>query len=306
MNQLRELIVSILFRGLLLILFLQVGCKESVEVRRNEKKPALRFTYEIKKYYYPVTEESEDPILPEYPLILTLRHPVILNPEEKSEYQAFAKYIDSLVLIDPILGTEHYSTWKDLLESYKSEYKEIETDVDTGLYWYSTRIIEILDTNSFVIAIKTTLDQYMGGAHENCYINCKMYNLAERREVPLEYFLKSGSYHSLVAVAERKFRIDNDILPGNSLSDGDFWFEDDIFQLPENFWFDRKGLHFVYNEYEIAPYSMGSIQLDLPYSIINHLINTSELQNWINLKENNENTDSLFFASSNNSICLIR
>ena len=38
--------------------------------------------------------------------------------------------------------------------------------------------------------------------------------------------------------------------------------------LNNNFYFDKTSLHFVYGQYEIAPYSSGIIKIDIPFSEI--------------------------------------
>ena len=40
----------------------------------------------------------------------------------------------------------------------------------------------------------------------------------------------------------------------------------------ENFYIGPKGLTFHYNVYEIAPYVMGGIEIELPYEIMSHLL----------------------------------
>ena len=39
-----------------------------------------------------------------------------------------------------------------------------------------------------------------------------------------------------------------------------------------NFWMNDKGVHYVYNQYEIAPYSMGPIEITIPFEEVLSII----------------------------------
>lgn len=39
-----------------------------------------------------------------------------------------------------------------------------------------------------------------------------------------------------------------------------------------NFWINNEGVHYVYNQYEIAPYSMGPIEVTIPFEEITPII----------------------------------
>ena len=72
--------------------------------------------------------------------------------------------------------------------------------------------------------------------------------------------------------AELQFRESRDIPTGMNYNDAGYWFEDNAFVLPENFKYDPFGLEFVYNTYEIAPYSEGMITIRFDMADIENLI----------------------------------
>ena len=39
-----------------------------------------------------------------------------------------------------------------------------------------------------------------------------------------------------------------------------------------NFWLNNQGVHYIFNQYEIAPYSMGPIEVTIPYQEIQSII----------------------------------
>jgi len=51
-----------------------------------------------------------------------------------------------------------------------------------------------------------------------------------------------------------------------------YTFENDIFSLSSNFKITPNGLDFFYDNYQIAPYAEGPIDLLIPYQSIKHLL----------------------------------
>ena len=49
-------------------------------------------------------------------------------------------------------------------------------------------------------------------------------------------------------------------------SEDENWIET-IFNLGENFYIDKKGIHFIYDPYEIACYASGTIDIIVPYKV---------------------------------------
>lgn len=58
-------------------------------------------------------------------------------------------------------------------------------------------------------------------------------------------------------------------ISGRSINENGFWFEDDVFVLPENVGFTKDSLIFHYNPYQIAPYNEGGITIKIPIREIN-------------------------------------
>ncbi|QAA82459.1 DUF3298/DUF4163 domain-containing protein [Aequorivita sp. H23M31] len=63
--------------------------------------------------------------------------------------------------------------------------------------------------------------------------------------------------------AEKKFREQQKIAQDESINDPGFWFENDSFHLPNTVGFTQDSLIFVYNQYDIASYAEGPIELKI-------------------------------------------
>lgn len=111
---------------------------------------------------------------------------------------------------------------------------------------------------------------YTGGAHGSSNFTFYMIDSEQKKVLKLADICKD--IPALEKRAEVYFRKVNLIEEGVSLTDRGFWFQDDKFRLNENFYFNSETLTFVYNQYEIAPFSMGIFYLELPLNEISDLI----------------------------------
>lgn len=59
-------------------------------------------------------------------------------------------------------------------------------------------------------------------------------------------------------------------VPDSLLMRGFFTIEDIV--PNNNFWLSDSAIHYSYNQYEIAPYSMGVIDVAVPYSELNNIV----------------------------------
>jgi hypothetical protein len=90
--------------------------------------------------------------------------------------------------------------------------------------------------------------------------------------VTLESILTEGALPRLTAITERHFRAKRELGPTADLKEEGFWWKDGRFHLNENYGFGETSLTFFYNQYEVAPYSMGVTEVEIPYAEIAHLL----------------------------------
>jgi hypothetical protein len=69
------------------------------------------------------------------------------------------------------------------------------------------------------------------------------------------------SKNKLIEIAEIEFRKQMGLKKTDNLEENGFWFTNNKFHINENFCFKNDSLEFLYNQYEIAPFSMGPIGL---------------------------------------------
>lgn len=146
----------------------------------------------------------------------------------------------------------------NFLDSYAADKSEFP---DIGTYF-----AEIVVSESYIsrqlLCYEMSQYMYTGGAHgygSTWYLNI---DPLTGDDVPSEELFKNEV--EFTAFAESKFIKEMEIPEGESINSTGFWFENDIFYLPETIGFTKDQLIILYNQYEIASYAQGPIDLVIP------------------------------------------
>lgn len=138
-------------------------------------------------------------------------------------------------------------------------YKDLQDFPEmTGEYVSKIRIKELY-SDSEIISLEMFQYLYSGGAHGYSSTHFMNLNPKTGKEYSMEdIFTDSEAFK---AYAETKFRQDHGISPEAAINETGFWFNDNTFSLPTSFGFTSDSLIFIYNQYDIASYADGSIEL---------------------------------------------
>lgn len=111
---------------------------------------------------------------------------------------------------------------------------------------------------------------YTGGAHGNSFYNHIQIDKKTGKTLLLKDFVSDTLAFNVIA--DSCFRKQNLISPTADLSELGFWFEDGIFRCNNNFYITDDAFYFIFNVYEIAPYSFGLIEFSVPFTLSKHLL----------------------------------
>ncbi|HAD98643.1 MAG TPA: hypothetical protein DCG19_14625 [Cryomorphaceae bacterium] len=162
---------------------------------------------------------------------------------------------------------------EDVADNLEKEYKRILSEItDYELPWELDQNMSVHLNQDGLFG--TTLESYSftGGAHGNNFLFHHLYSTETGARLSIKDLVKEEALAELNRRAELQFRESRDIPTGMNYNDAGYWFEDNAFVLPENFKYDPFGLEFVYNTYEIAPYSEGMITIRFDMADIENLI----------------------------------
>ncbi len=119
---------------------------------------------------------------------------------------------------------------------------------------------KILTNTEEIISIQFDLALFTGGAHG--YSSRSFLNIDP---VSGEVFKSEDLFTSeFKSYAEDVFRKKHEIPDNESINSTGYFFENDKFHLPQNIGFVKNKIILRYNAYEVASYSEGGIQLEIP------------------------------------------
>lgn len=133
--------------------------------------------------------------------------------------------------------------------------------------WLLEREVTVACNEPAVLSLRAHEVQYSGGAHGMQTVRLASFDARTGRRLTLADIL--GDSATATRAAERRFREQRDIRPGQPLADAGFvFFENDRFALTENFHICGDTVTFRYDPYEIAPYALGPTELVVPVAAL--------------------------------------
>lgn len=167
---------------------------------------------------------------------------------------------------------EQVFNYEYLANSFVRGYDEFFIEnKDTFQDWFLMIDIKVLNQKRDYIALQYLHSDYSGGAHPNTNITFINYNPKLNQPIKLDSLVESNKMITLTTIGENIFR-KNENLSATANLEGEYFFENGKFYLPENFYISDKGLVFLYNPYEIKPYVAGTTELVIPFSSLKNII----------------------------------
>jgi hypothetical protein len=145
------------------------------------------------------------------------------------------------------------------LLAFKKEARRYEEEM--SMVWNMEESYEIDATRNGFATLLNTSSMYQGGAHGSYGIGNYHFDKTSGKELHLNDFFKQEK--GLLSLAEAAFRKAVGISSTVAFNETDFWFENGFF-CPDNFLFTKDRVTFYYNQYEVAPYSFGTITFSMP------------------------------------------
>ena len=197
-------------------------------------------------------------------------------------------HLDSL---SPKAAVEKYiadysEEYKSLSNDYYAEKSRLPKGETPQWYWYYMyNTNKIMFQNDSLLSYAVEYSDYTGGAHGShriTYTNVDLINLVTISE---EDIFVPNYKKPLTDIIIKRLMIQNNVTVPDSLINLGFFDIDDI-SPNNNFWLSDKGIHYSYNQYEIAPYSSGVIDVNIPYEDLSAILKENNaLQRFFPKKE---------------------
>lgn len=169
------------------------------------------------------------------------------------------------------------------IDNYSKEYRELSKDYYdakarlggdgvNSWYWYYLNISNnILFKDANILSYSVEYSDYTGGAHGSLRVLYYTIDLNKIATISQEDIFKPNYQKFLTSkIIEKlmeKYNLDS---PDKLIEEGFFDIND--ISPNNNFWMNDKGVHYIYNQYEIAPYSMGPIDVSIPFEELTSII----------------------------------
>lgn len=164
-----------------------------------------------------------------------------------------------------------------VMEFFLRQYEEVQVkDLGSSIPWNLEKRLSVLNQNPKWVCLELSCFGYEGGAHDNGIVQYITLEKATGRRLVLADFFDSTNLSKLTQLGEKYFCEAREIRPEQSLDEAGFQFPESGFYLPENFYFNKAGLTFCFNAYEVGPYVMGETEFTIPANKLVMLMRKNE------------------------------
>ena len=158
-------------------------------------------------------------------------------------------------------------------EYYQNYHNQNQQWLETGGHSFSWEKLintEVVYNSNYVLCLEFERYAYTGGAHGMSHMAYQVMNLKNGRLLTLQDIFVEGSEDKLSQLLTDQLKESNQI-NSDSLLTKTGYFVDTII-ANRNIYVNGSGIGFVYNNYEIAPYSFGATNIFLKYSQISSIL----------------------------------
>jgi hypothetical protein len=194
---------------------------------------------------------------------VTINYVEVFGDDEVSE--KINKKIKNFIFTSLLMGEDTIPTAKSIQEAATGFIEVYNADKAqfpdmAGEYFAEISVNEIF-TSKEHLCFEMRQYLFTGGAHG--YGTTSFLNIDPKTGEELTSKELFKNKEDFTAFAEKKFRGQQKIAKDQSINENGFWFENDEFYLPESVGFTQDSLIFVYNQYDIASYADGPIELKI-------------------------------------------
>ena len=111
---------------------------------------------------------------------------------------------------------------------------------------------------------------FTGGAHGNGATYSYFIDTKTGKQIKKENLF--SDLKGFTKLAEQKFRKQQNVPKNVNINETGYWFADEKFHLPQNIFLTKKGVNLLYNQYEVASYAEGPIEVVIPYTEANQYL----------------------------------
>lgn len=242
----------------------QTGQPNSPEGAGNNGNDLPKFTQKVfKKNYNNCLDTAE------MCTRIEIYYPEMTDGKYKDKINALVK---DMALSCYSTDDVHYPDFDKLISQFMKDYEEFRKEVpDFPGGWYLKDTTAIITNTPDILCFENISESYMGGAHGAYNAAYTNFDMRTGNVLKTKDIFTKGYEKVLNKLIEEKIRKHFEIKPNESLVEGGL-FENKV-SFNDNFAIKKDGIEFLYNQYEIAAYAMGVIEIKLSYKELDAILN---------------------------------
>jgi len=171
---------------------------------------------------------------------------------------------EEIIALLTFSDTLEVTSVEEAITSFTNGYEELKRVYPKEAIDWEARIeAEVSFENNKIISIQMDSYLFTGGAHG--YASTQFLNFDKEKGIEIDTDAFFKDLLEFRNYAETKFRKQEKIPNEAPINSTGFMFEQDTFYLPENIGLTPKGIVLLYNQYEVASYADGQIELLISY-----------------------------------------
>jgi len=166
----------------------------------------------------------------------------------------------------------HYPDFDKLISQFMKDYEDFRKEAPDFLGgWYLKDTTAIITNTADILCFENISESYLGGAHGAYNVAYTNFDMRNGNVLKTKDIFTKGYEKELNKLIEQGIRKHFEIKPNQSLTEGGL-FENKV-SFNDNFAIKKDGIEFLYNQYEIAAYAMGVIEIKLSYKELDAILN---------------------------------
>lgn len=197
----------------------------------------------------------------------------VLVEGEQSISEKINNELKSFIIASLQIGEKETNaqTIEEAAENFIKTYKMHSAEFpDMAAEYFSEINVSDIFKNDQLLSFQLKQYKFTGGAHGYGTTHFVNFDPATGEKLSIKDMF--SDFDAFKKVAEKKFRKAHKISENENINSTGFWFEDDTFYLPETVGFTNKEVLFHYNQYDIASYAEGPIELAIPIKDIQQFL----------------------------------
>jgi len=229
----------------------------------NKGENSIDFSYEMKT----IRVESEGCSNEDQPCTsFEVTYPVFLHLAPEISKTLLEKIENAIGYDNP--EAEGFSIEK-MGNRLVSDFKKFQGDFsENGFGWYFKASVDVQFATDSLLSLAATSEYFTGGAHGGYTVYFVNIDPISGEEITLHSLLKPGFEELLNLEGEKSFRQVKGLNENDTLALHGYEFPQGKFEVNSNYGFNKEGIVFFFNNYEIASYAVGPTEILIPWEVV--------------------------------------